>query len=100
MKLSQRNSKYLDYLRGRPCSFCFRGPCDPHHIFKQFRGICIAALGRKGSDYLAIATCRECHGKIHAGKHRPDRIDYLELIIIHLICFITRTNVAFEDQDG
>ncbi len=100
MKLSQRNSKYLAFLRNRPCSFCLGRECEPHHVFKEFRGISTGGLGKKGNDYLSIATCSQCHGKIHAGKHRPDRIDYLELIIISLICYITRTNFAFEDRDG
>ena len=88
MPLSLRNSAYLQFLRNRPCSICLRGPCEPHHLFKEFHGISTAALGRKGSDYLAIAICRECHEKIHAGSLQPSRVYLLELIIVHLVCFI------------
>ena len=88
MELSLRNSKYLEYVRNRPCSFCFRGPCEPHHVFKEFRGISTGGLGRKGSDYLSIAVCRNCHERIHAGSLRPSHVEFLELITIHLVCFI------------
>ena len=86
----KRDSVYLEYVRTRPCSFCRRVPCKPHHVFKQFRGISTAALSRKGSDYLAIAVCRECHEKIHTGSFRPSHVDLLELIVIHLACFVDK----------
>ena len=88
MQLLQKNSKYLEYVRSRPCSFCLRAPCEPHHVFKDFRGINTGGLGRKGSDYLSIAVCRKCHERIHAWSLRPSHVGLLELIVIHLACFV------------
>ncbi len=88
MQFSQRNSKYLEYMRSRPCSFCLRRSGEPHHVFKKFHGISSGGLGKKGSDYLAIAICRKCHDKIHSGALRPDRNELLELLVIQLVCFI------------
>ncbi|MBI3896083.1 MAG: DUF968 domain-containing protein [Acidobacteria bacterium] len=88
MRLSQRNSMYLDYVQSRPCSFCLGRPCEPHHAFKRLGGISTGGLGRKGSDYLSIAVCRQCHERIHIGSLRPSHADLRELIVIHLVCFI------------
>ena len=83
-----RNANYLRFLRTRPCSFCGREGTEAHHVFKHFRGISTAAIGRKGSDYLAISICRGCHNKIHTGSFRPDRTELLELIIINVVSFV------------
>ena len=87
-KLPQRNSKYLEFVRSRLCSFCLGGPADAHHPLKFLLGISTGGRGKKGSDYLSIAVCRPCHGKLHNGALKPERTHIFELIICHLIGFI------------
>jgi hypothetical protein len=93
---TMRDPAYLDFIRGRLCSFCFSAVVEPHHVFKHFRGISTGGIGRKGSDYLTLAVCRRCHDRIHAGNLRVERVELLELIAINLVCFVAgrsrRTN--------
>lgn len=51
---------YRMWLCAKRCFFCQSTHSDPHHLkTRKFAD---------GSDALCIPVCRECHGKIHAGK--------------------------------
>ena len=82
-----KSREYLDFIRGRPCSFCV-SPAEPHHPIKRLRGISEAGVSQKGSDYLAIPLCRFCHAKIHAGTIRLERVELLELIVVNLVGYL------------
>lgn len=88
MMPTMRDPVYLDFIRSRVCSFCASAPVEPHHVFKHFRGISDGGIGRKGSDYLTVPVCRDCHTRIHSSHLRPERIELLELIVMNLVCFI------------
>lgn len=82
-----RNPKYLEFIRTRPCWFCGR-EAEPHHSIKHLRPISDGGTARKGSDYLAIPLCRLCHGKVHSGQLKIERVELLEIIIVNLVAFI------------
>ena len=81
-----RDSRYLEFIRSRPCSFCGHPVVDPHHALKGLRGI-RAGMVQK-IDYLAIPLCRPCHTKLHDSILKPDRSELLELVVINLICYL------------
>lgn len=94
MKVKQidtESSQYLDFVRTRPCCFCAQPVTEPHHVFKRLRGISEAGMAQRGSDYLAIPVCRVCHDKLGNGSFQPNRAELLELIVIHLICYLGLT---------
>jgi hypothetical protein len=84
---TMRNPKYLEFIRTRPCWFCGR-PAEPHHSIRHWRPISDGGLGRKGSDYLAIPLCRQCHEEVHSGHLKIERAALLEIIVINLVVFI------------
>jgi|SRR5579863_419119 len=83
-----RDALYLDFIRGRPCSFCGKPNTVPHHALKRLRGISEAGMAQKGSDYLAIPVCGLCHTRIHNKTLRPQPEELLEIIAINVICFL------------
>jgi len=83
-----KDSEYLDFIRTRPCSFCFRPNSEPHHVLKRLRGISEAGMAQKGNHYLAIPVCRLCHEKLGSALLEPSRDELLELIVINLICYM------------
>lgn len=85
---TMRDPAYLDFIRGRVCSFCFNAPAEPHHALRHFREISAGGIGVKGSDYLSIPVCRRCHERIGAGNLQVERVELQELIIINLVCFV------------
>lgn len=89
-----RSSEYLDFTRNRPCSFCAHPSTEPHHVFKQLRGISEAGMAQKGTDFLAIPVCHPCHEKLENGNLRPDRDDLFELIVINLISYLSPENLG------
>jgi hypothetical protein len=84
---TMRNSAYLDFIRSRPCWFG-QERAEPHHSIRHFRLISDGGFGRKGSDYLAIPLCRECHEKVHSGRLKIERAVLLEIIVINLVVFV------------
>lgn len=45
-------------------------------------------MAQKGSDFLAVPGCRECHERLHNERLTPSREDLLELIVIQLVCYV------------
>lgn len=86
-----RDPIYLDFIRTRVCSFCPSLQVEPHHAIRHFLGIGSGGVGVKGSDYLSLPVCRNCHTRIHSSYVRPERIELLELIVRNLICFIAES---------
>jgi hypothetical protein len=84
---TMRNSEYLDFIRSRPCWFCQKR-AEPHHAIRHFRLISDGGFRRKGSDYLAIPLCRQCHEEVHSGHLKIERTALLEIIVINLVVFI------------
>jgi hypothetical protein len=85
-----RSSKYLQFIRTRACSLCADPETDAHHSLRTLPGISEAGLAQKGSDYLAIPLCRRHHELLHSGRETLSREEILELIVINLICYVTR----------
>lgn len=88
-----RDEDYLKFLRSRPCSFC-ANPAEPHHGIRSLAGLSPAGMAQKGSDYVAIPVCRSCHTKIHEGTLRPERVELLDVIIINLVCHLSRMSTC------
>jgi hypothetical protein len=95
-----RSPIYLEFIRGRVCSFCFSTVVEPHHVFRTFRGIGGGGISRKGSDFLTVPCCRNCHQNIHSGHLRADRVEFLELIVINLVCFVVKSLSSDSRQRG
>lgn len=88
-----RDPVYLDFVRSRVCSFCASAPVEPHHVFRHFPGIGAGGVGLKGSDYLTLPVCRNCHTRIHSRNLHVERVQFLELLIINLVCFVAERKV-------
>ena len=55
--MNTRERKHLAQVKSLNCSVCdAAGPSDAHHI-------------KQGSQYLAVALCRDCHTGSHNGWH-------------------------------
>jgi hypothetical protein len=83
-----RDPDYLDFIRGRVCSFCASAATEPHHSLRQLAGMGAGGMRLKGPDYAAIPACRPCHLRIHGGALRVERVQLLEAIVVNLVCFV------------
>jgi len=73
---TERNPKYLVWIRKQPCCVCRRiGNIQAHHSSG-------GGIGIKGSDLEAVPLCFACHRKVHEG--RKDNIIGLRGIIERL----------------
>ena len=91
-----KDPAFLDFVRSRPCIICFREDrSEPHHVFKMFAGISYGGIGSKGSDFLALPVCRECHTRFHGDRFELERERILELIIVNLVCFLAENKNAW-----
>ena len=84
-------SDYLDFIRSRPCTLCGRPGTEPHHAIRRLPGVSEARLAQKGSDFLCIPLCRDCHIKLHKGSITLSCAELLEFCVINLICFLEAT---------
>ncbi|UAN61561.1 DUF968 domain-containing protein [Serratia sp. JSRIV006] len=57
----QEDSKYIKWVKTRPCSGCGGSSDDPHHVIGHGQG----GTGTKAHDLFAIPMCRRCHTKLH-----------------------------------
>jgi len=62
-------SKYLKWLRDKPCAACGKEPWGDHlsvPAHQRFNGN--AGTGIKPDDTFALPLCHECHMKQHSGR--------------------------------
>ena len=83
-----KNSKYLNFIRGRDCIIC-SAPAEPHHENGMLgdRGLALT------NDYLAVPLCRFCHEDRHINpaEFKFRHGDIMEKTVIkQLIEFIER----------
>lgn len=62
MAYSAASKRYLMWLCEKPCTFCFRMPCNEAHHLRTNVG---AGMGLKSKDKWAIPCCHTCHSLIH-----------------------------------
>lgn len=89
-RATMRNSHYLEFLREGSCNICLREPAEPHHAFRYLAGISYGGLGKKGSDYLAVPLCRQCHNQIHSSFSADYSLNFLQLIVMNLVRYLFR----------
>jgi hypothetical protein len=88
-----KSKKYKDFIRTRPCAFCgYPPPSEPHHI-RNIDGL-PTGVGNLPSDFLALPACRRpdgksCHDEDQAYQGDLSKEDKQQLIIFHLIEYIT-----------
>jgi cytochrome c5 len=81
-RLTARERAHLARVKELPCSVCDAdGPSDAHHV-------------RQGSQYTAVALCKECHQSSVMGWHgqkrawairKMDELDALNVTISRLL---------------
>ena len=81
-RLTARERAHLARVKELPCSVCdAQGPSDAHHV-------------RQGSQYTAIALCKDCHQGSLMGWHgqkrawaiaKMDELDALNVTLSRLI---------------
>ena len=59
---TDRDGKYIKYIKTLPCAMCGRKPVDPHHESGLSNE---SGMGIKVSDFLCIGLCYECHAYRH-----------------------------------
>lgn len=82
-----KSPKHLAKVAALPCSVCDATPPSECHHLRQGAG-----MGRKNSDYLAIALCPDCHRGskgIHGNRDRlkdrkMEEIDALAITLARL----------------
>jgi len=80
--VTDKDPKYLAWIRKQPCVITGRTPCEAHHT--QTGG-----MGMKGSDYSALPLHHAEHQRCHQGGAITFwRNDVKQLIIDHLIKYI------------
>ena len=79
---TDKDPKYLAWVRKQPCVITGRTPCEAHHTET-------GGMGMKGSDYSALPLYHTEHAICHQiGTGRFWRIDIKQLIIDHLVRYI------------
>ena len=59
-KLSSK--KYLNYIKGKPCTVCGQTPVDPHHM----EAVGMGGANKDGyKDYSCVPLCRYHHTEYH-----------------------------------
>jgi cytochrome c5 len=81
-RLTARERAHLARVKELPCSVCdAEGPSDAHHV-------------RQGSQYTAVALCKECHQGSVMGWHgqkrawairKMDELDALNVTLSRLL---------------
>lgn len=73
---------YLEFMRGKPCSWCFAPPrSDPHHFGKRGKS-------QKCSDFYTVPLCRIHHDQFH--DHRTIGL----LDVAQTAAFMNKTALA------
>lgn len=77
---TERDKKYLVWLRSQPCIRCSNPYTEAHHTSS-------GGMGIKGSDYDAIPLCHNCHMAVHQkyGKQGFWTPEQLKVIIAKLL---------------
>lgn len=84
-------SKYLDFIRSKPCCACGNSRTISHHIrsIKHIPNLLKGGIGLKSSDYACIPLCSICHDTIHKNPSEiEEKIDISKTIIQCLVDFI------------
>jgi len=82
--VTDKDPKYLAWIRKQPCVITGRTPCEAHHT--QTGG-----MGMKGSDYSAIPMHHSEHMKCHQLGEKTFWLEMWivdKLIIEHLVRYI------------
>lgn len=74
--LPERDERYLEYIRTRPCIVCGRmNRSEAHHVkIKE-----LVALGKKTPDWTAVPLCHKCHMGVAHGTGFREAMAWLPI---------------------
>lgn len=89
MAKPERSSKYLAFIRGRPCTVT---GTEENVVAHHVRCLGGGGMGLKPSDFYCVPLTAEEHSKLHAhgeksfwARHLQDPVDVIQM---NLLCYI------------